>query len=196
LKRGHELGAKRPDWLYPSAQWVRDAECLVALDRKLPALLRGEERPADLAEQLGLARLCALKKRHAAAARFYAEAFAAQPKLAADLQTQDRYNAACAAALAAAGQGADAKALPDKVTAMLRRQALRWLRDDLAAYGKLAGRTMSLPLVRQRLVHWQKDADLAAVREQEALDRLPDDERQACRRLWADVADLLKKVEE
>jgi hypothetical protein len=55
---------------------------------------------------------------------------------------------------------------------------------------------MSWPLVRQRLAHCQKDADLASVREQEALARLPEDERLAWQRLWEDVAELMKKGEE
>jgi tetratricopeptide (TPR) repeat protein len=29
-KRGHELGSKRPDWRYPSAEWVHEAEQLAA----------------------------------------------------------------------------------------------------------------------------------------------------------------------
>src|SRR5439155_923407 len=39
LKRGHELGSKNPRWPYPSAQWVRMAEQLVAIEGKLPKLL-------------------------------------------------------------------------------------------------------------------------------------------------------------
>jgi eukaryotic-like serine/threonine-protein kinase len=31
LRSGHELGSKRPDWRYPSAQWVRDTAQAVAL---------------------------------------------------------------------------------------------------------------------------------------------------------------------
>ena len=44
--------------------------------------------------------------------------------------------------------------------------------------------------------HWQKDPDLAGIRDQEALAKLPPEERAAYERLWADVAALLKKVEE
>jgi hypothetical protein len=46
--------------------------------------------------------------------------------------------------------------------------------------------------VRQRLAQWQKDADLASVRDKEALDRLPEDERAAWQRLWDDVESLWK----
>ena len=79
----------------------------------------------------------------------------------------------------------------------LRRQALRWLRADLAAYTQLAGRDdPKLKLViPQRLGHWQQDADLAPVRDAEALNKLPEYERDAWRRLWADVDALGKKME-
>jgi tetratricopeptide (TPR) repeat protein len=42
LRRGHELGSKQPGWRYPSAQWVRDAEQLLVMDKKLPAILRAK----------------------------------------------------------------------------------------------------------------------------------------------------------
>ena len=87
---------------------------------KRAAILRGEARPADATEQLGLGELCTLKKRYAAAARFYADAFTAEPKLADDLQRWNRYGAACAAALAAAGKGEDAAKLADQERVKLR----------------------------------------------------------------------------
>jgi hypothetical protein len=49
------------------------------------------------------------QKHYAASARLYADAFTADAKLAADLNQQHRYNAACSAALTAAGQGEDAR---------------------------------------------------------------------------------------
>jgi tetratricopeptide (TPR) repeat protein len=198
-RRGHALGSKRPGWRdeYKSEEWVGQCERLVELDRKLPAVLAGQAEPAGAAEQLALAQLCQEYKRlYAAAARFYAGAFAADPRLAADLCEQPRYGAACSAALAAAGQGEDARHLPDKVQRALRRQALRWLRDDLALYAKLAGRDdpKMKGAVRRRLAHWRQDANLASVRDPQALDQLPEDERQQWRRLWDDVAALLAKA--
>jgi hypothetical protein len=44
------------------------------------------------------------------------------------------------------------------------------------------------------LRHWQRDADLAGLRDDKALAALPGDERDACRKLWADVAALLQKA--
>jgi hypothetical protein len=46
------------------------------------------------------------------------------------------------------------------------------------------------------LRHWQKDSDLAGIRDAAVLDKLLVEERAACERLWADVAALLKKAEE
>ena len=81
---------------------------------------------------------------------------------------------------------------------MLLRWALGWLRDDLAAYGKIA--QQSNPAVKraiqQRLAHWQRDPDLAGLREKAALDKLPAAERDAWQRLWADVDALLQRAQE
>jgi len=41
--------------------------------------------------------------------------------------------------------------------------------------------------------HWQTDADLAGVRDKEALAKLPAEERQRWQQLWADVAALLRR---
>src|SRR3954454_132851 len=59
-------------------------ERMIALDARLPALLRGRERPAA-AEQVELARLCREYGGAQAAAGLYAAAFAAHPSLADDL---------------------------------------------------------------------------------------------------------------
>jgi Flp pilus assembly protein TadD len=179
---------------------LQRCEQFLALDRKLPAILKGTEAPADDAERLALADLCQqpFQKRYAASARLFAEAFAHDAKLADDLQRQHRYDAACAAAQAGCGQGEDARALPDEVALGLRRQALDWLKADLAAYAKLAGRDdpAAKQTVRQRLVYWRQDADLAGVRDPQAVEKLPADERAAWGRLWEDVDALRKKVEE
>ena len=102
---GTSWARRQPGWRYPSAQWVAEAERLAALAARLPALLKGEDRPKDVAERLALAQMCYDTKRHAAAARFWAEALAADPKLGDDRQAGHRYNAACAAALAGCRPG-------------------------------------------------------------------------------------------
>ncbi len=193
LRKGHELGSKQPGWRYPSAQWLRDAEREATLAAKLPAILTGEAKPTNPGEAVALASMCQqpYQKRHAASARLYADAFAAEPRLA----PQHRYNAACSAALAAAGQGKDARALPDRVMAMFRRWALGWLRDDLAAYTRLAEKNDPKvnQSIQQTLAHWRRDPDLASVRDPQALDHLSEDERAAWQALWRDVDELAKR---
>jgi tetratricopeptide (TPR) repeat protein len=195
LRRGHELGSKNPSWRLPSAQWVRRCERLVELDEKLPAMREGTTTPASPAEQTELAWLCAFKRLDRAAARFYEEAFAAEPKLADDLGAGHRYDAACAAALAGGGRARDGDKLDEKEKARLRGQALDWLRADLAAWAReLAKNTPATrAAVQEKMRHWQADTDLAGVRGPEALARLPEAERQAWQTLWNDVAVLLNR---
>jgi Flp pilus assembly protein TadD len=178
------------------SQQLKQCEQWLALDKKLPAILKGDAQPANAAERLGLAHVCKLKQLYAASARFHADAFAADPRLAKDLRTQHRYNAACYAALAAAGQGVDAGKLPDKLQARLRQQALGWLQEDLAAWKQIAGKGLvqARAAVQKTLRHWQKDPDLASVRDQAALAKLPEAERQAWQKLWADVAAVLAQA--
>ena len=61
----------------------------------------------------------------------------ANPSSATIAGTQHRYNAACAAALAAAGQGKAEPPPDDAAKARLRQQALDWLKAELATWTKL-----------------------------------------------------------
>jgi hypothetical protein len=45
------------------------------------------------------------------------------------------------------------------------------------------------------LAPWRDDPDLAGLRDAGALKRLPPAERQECRALWQEVADLLRRAE-
>jgi tetratricopeptide (TPR) repeat protein len=176
---------------------VQTCERLAKLERRLPGLLKGEDKPASARESLDLGLMCHVKGLTAAATRFWAAAFAEGPELADDLKAAHRYRATCSAALAAAGKGEDAAKLDDKERARLRKQALDWLRADLAFRGKQMqnGGPGEAAGTARALAHWQKDADLAGLRDKAALAKLPAEERAACERLWADVAALLKKAE-
>jgi hypothetical protein len=46
------------------------------------------------------------------------------------------------------------------------------------------------------LRHWQQDPDLAGVRDAAELEKLPEAERAEWKKLWEDVAALLKKCGE
>jgi serine/threonine protein kinase/tetratricopeptide (TPR) repeat protein len=179
-----------------ASRQLNRCEHLLALESRLPAILAGGEPPADAGELRDLAWVCQYSQRnYAAAARFYAPAFAAQPKLADDLQAQERYSAACAAALAAAGQGTDAAKLDAAERTRLRGQARAWLSADLAAWAKLVkDNPRERPRAREVLRHWQTDDDLATLRDAGALAGLPPEEQASCRKLWKEVEALLQQA--
>jgi tetratricopeptide (TPR) repeat protein len=169
---------------------------LPALDAKLAAVLEGKEQPGA-AGQRDLARLCQVRhQRYATAARLYTGAFSADPKLADDLGTLDRYAAARAAALAAFARGTDRGTLDTREKARLRRQALGWLRADLSAWAHLLGDdSREAGRVQWTLWHWKGDGDLAGIREAELLSELPAGEREAWQEFWSRVDELLQRAD-
>jgi hypothetical protein len=132
----------------------------------------------------------------AASARLYAKVFGIDTKLPEDVRYLHRYNAACAAALAGCGPGTDADKLDDKERARLRRQALDWLMADLALWAKRAesAKPGERTAARHKMKHWQSDPDLASLRDKEALEKLPEVERDEWRRFWDEVAAVLAKA--
>jgi len=194
LRNGHGIGAKRPDWKYPSAKWLADAERALALSERIPAILKGDDRPATTGDRLAIAMMLYDSKRFASSSRFFADAFKADPRVVEDRIVQNRYNAACAAALANAGQGRDeAKPTPEE-RETLRGLALTWLRAELDAWRKFqkAGGEPEKRRLAFTLKHWKEDTDLASIRDPEALANLPEAERGSWHALWADVDTLLR----
>jgi len=140
-------------------------------------------------EQLALA----LAEQHdlVGAADAFMKAAAAEPNRPNVLNGWHRYNAACAAVLAAAG---DARlANNDKIR--LRRQAQDRLQAELAAHAHLLEEDrLAAPKVVQRMRHWLADPDLASVRDKQKLARFPDDECLPWIKLWAEIADLRQRA--
>jgi tetratricopeptide (TPR) repeat protein len=189
LRIGHRLGSKRPDWPYPTAKWLAEVERIAARATRLPALLRGDDRPKDNAERLGFAQLCYERGFYMAAVRLFDEGLAADPAAGDDRQTQPRYNAACSAALAAAGRAKDGSSLDDAAKARLRAQALDSLKGELMTWAKLVkAQPEARPLEVKWMRHWLGDADLAGVREPDALAKLSPGEQAAWTALWDEVA--------
>jgi hypothetical protein len=106
-----------------------------------------------------------------------------------------RSNAAWSAALAGCGLGKDADKLDEQERIWLRKQAVEWLRADLAFWAKQADSgNKARETVQQQLKHWQTDAALTSVRDKDAFEKLPAEEAKDWRQLWDDVAELLKKA--
>jgi serine/threonine-protein kinase len=195
FRRGHALGQKTPGWSYPSEKMVKEAERLVELDRRLLDVLAGRIKPAGAREQIDFAAVCIARHRYLDAVRLSADAFTSDMKLANDLAKGYRYNAACSAVLAAAGK--DVLVQPDKgEQARLRGLALGWLRDEVAALGKLAegAAPAKRAFVQSRLRDAQNDDDLASVRNADAIARLPESERGDWNKLWQEVESLRRRA--
>jgi serine/threonine-protein kinase len=173
----------------------REAEGMILPN--LPAFLDGKYQPKDNDERLASLGACQFTNRSRAVARLYADAFAASLQLADDLGAGHRYNAARAAARAGCGHGEDAPGLAEADGKQWRDQARQWLRAELAARVRCldADPTAARLGVREALTRWQKEPDLAGLREPGELNKLPADERKDCLALWDEVAKALKRTE-
>jgi hypothetical protein len=99
--------------------------------------------------------------------------------------------------LAGCGQDEEAAKLKEDEKSKLRHQARDWLTADLDLCAKQlkAGKFEGAMQVAQRLPRWQKDADLAGVREIKELAKFPAEEKQAWEKLWTDVQQLHKDAQ-
>jgi serine/threonine protein kinase/tetratricopeptide (TPR) repeat protein len=215
--RALELHPKAQTLRASARKWLQVYQQALQKEQRALKLVEGKAPPGSSAELLQLAQFCRRFHRPYTAARLYTAAFTAQPGLTEDLAKEHRYHAACAAVLAAAGQGLDAKPLPDKDRTELRRQALDWLRADLeqltktvadqlapsatqkqppvSPLEKLAGQShkpaaAGLLLVCDRLQRWQQDPELASVCEDTGLAKLPPQEQKDWRPFWDEVRAL------
>jgi serine/threonine-protein kinase len=189
---GMAYAISRDHWIWHALR--REAEALIFPNTA--AFLEGKYEPRDATERLALLGVCRFKNRTRASARLYADAFAADPRLADDPRSDQRYYAARAAAQAGCGRGTDAAAVEETERAHWLKQAREWLRTDLAAWARLLD---SNPAARgdvwKALTLWRVDPDLACVRDPGALDKLAADERQEYLALWAEVAAVLARTE-
>jgi len=168
---------------------------LIALEDRLMAIVQGKDKPAS-SETLDAAELCFVKRHYAAAARFYAEAFAAAPELADDLRVGNRFNAACASALAGCGHGDDGGRLKETELKASREQARELLQLDLTAWTKKldSGTPADRIQAGRMLPSWRENPYLAGLRNPRSLDKLPPDERQELRTLWRQVDALIERT--
>src|SRR5262249_44361460 len=83
------------------------------------------------------------------------------------------------------GKGKNHPPLDDAAKAKLRRQALGWLKAELAAWSKVQPPRM---FIARNLWQWQQERDLAGIRDQSALAKLSPEEHKAFTQFWAGVA--------
>jgi tetratricopeptide (TPR) repeat protein len=207
------------DLLHHAAELILTrSKKMLALSARLSQVLDGSAK-AEGPELIELAKMCRGNlQRYSAAAHLYRQAFQADPG-GADWARRYRFDAARAAALASAGAGQEAAMLTAKDKAELRRQALDWLRDELKSLTQTvadyqaatqdgtqppdsplqkltvaAQKPGPADLVRvcDRLQHWQTVSELASLRDEKELTKLPPDEQQLWRQLGSDVQKLVQ----
>ena len=127
----------------------------------------------DNAERQTFADIADERKMYAGSARLWAAVLEKEPKLGDDRQAARRVNAACAAAMAAAGKGGDEPAPDEAAKTKFRRQALDWLRADLVGWGQFlkAGERGAPSAILRNVGGWKQYPELAGVREPDALSK-------------------------
>jgi serine/threonine-protein kinase len=197
-RQGHELGSSQPDWRYPSAQWIAQAERAAASAERLRTVLKGDVLPKDNNERLQLARMCEARKWLAAAARLTAEALETDPKLGENLQGRTRHQATGRAVLAGVGQGEDDPRPDEAARKRWRTQARDFFQADLRFYAKKleSGNASDRRAIVNQLQHWKVCPDLDPVRDPEARKKLPEAERKEWQALWGEVEALLKRAQD
>ncbi len=155
---------------------------------RLPDILAGKAEPKTPFEWLEFAQLCVTpQKRYADAVRLFEKGFTANPALVGNnFGGPYRYNAACAAARAARGEGIDAPTDP-AVRAGLRAKALDWLKADLKRYQQRVTPPGGVPRNLTQLMNWLTDPDLSWLRPGLGRIGMPAAERDEWDKLWAEV---------
>jgi tetratricopeptide (TPR) repeat protein/tRNA A-37 threonylcarbamoyl transferase component Bud32 len=162
---------------------------------RVEALIRGEAS-ATAAEWLGNFVAMTTDGRFADAVRLAEKWMALDPVGADKVWECGRYNAACAAARAGAGEGRFTQPIDDAAKAEFRARARKWLTADVAEWNRLfeaAGNVPSTDMIKN--LSWAKeDGDLSPIRDEEFTSKWPEDERKACAALWTELDAVLAKA--
>ena len=190
-----ELGNRSCRAGRPLGGGCEEAERKAALAERLPALLKGDDRPQDNAERLAFAQICydqrTPRRRRPLLGRGAGRRPEARrrPSGPAPLQRRLRRRAGRRRA------GKDDPPPDDAAKAKLRGQALDWLKAERDAWAKLldGGDPKERTRVAHQLQDWKVAPELASVRDPAALAKLPDAERELGG-LWTDVDALHKRA--
>jgi tetratricopeptide (TPR) repeat protein len=163
---------------------VADAGALAALEPRLADLLSGASKPTTPKERAYLGILLAAKHHDqvARAARELDRALEEEPALKADDLVFLGW--AASAALQAGLAAGEAAGLSDEDRAAWRKKALAREREILEVLLRRADPQRRAGVLR----NLRLDSELAPVREDAPLSRLPEDEQRAWRAFWKDVA--------
>jgi hypothetical protein len=163
LRDGDQLGSQVPGWPYPSAEWVKRGEVMATLLKKLPAIVKGEKKPAAW-RRPGVA-----------------------PSFSGRL---------CGGSQAGCDTGEESAKLSDAERARWRGQTLTWLKADLAAWTRRLEKASAKERgeIASLLQRWQYDPALTGVRDEAALEKMPNEVRETWRQLWQEVDGLRRQA--
>jgi tetratricopeptide (TPR) repeat protein len=200
MGRARELFAQRCDassrnWASVVEKELSSLAARMARRQAIARLLRGEPQATTAGDPTAedwtdVAQSAYAVHQYTAAARTFSLGFSALPEMLRSYPI--RYNAACAAALAGCGKGSDAEELEEGERSAFRAQARAWLaaelerwREDFSAGGE------SARSAKEHVALAESDPDFDSVRDEAALQGLPDAEAQSWRVLWRDIAELI-----
>jgi serine/threonine-protein kinase len=175
------------------AATVREVERRIDLRDRFAEILAGTSQPRGPTEGVIFAQMAHDRGHYGTAYRLWQAALSESPDLGEDRKFPYRYDAACSAILAATGGGHDRQRSDESARRELRRQALEWLRREVAAWKALvkSGEDEGRSRAVRALEFWLKDEDLASVRDEDALRVMDEAERTNWYELWAEVRDQI-----
>jgi serine/threonine-protein kinase len=167
----------------------REAEAMMLPN--LDSFLHGQYQPRNNDERLAFTGICQFENRSGQLARLWCDAFAADPNLA----RSHRYDAACAAALAGCGRGIDSASFNDADRTHFRDQARQCLASDLdSCEQQFQHGGTDRQNAEHTLSNWLKSEDMAGVRDANALEKLPAEERKQWTDQWQRASDLARRA--
>ncbi|MGL4550102.1 MAG: tetratricopeptide repeat protein, partial [Gemmataceae bacterium] len=186
FRRGDELGRARGDgWRYDSAGWLAGAKRFVAVEGRLAGIADGTVVPADREEYLTALRACLMRGLHATRVRVLGRLTAAHP--GADVPRSERVGVVESHVLAGLARSRDAVALSAKERAAARELALRRLTAEVAAL--TGGDEGKRKEAAARVGYLLRSQELAGVRDEAEVARLPGPERSGWRAAWQAARD-------
>ncbi len=166
-------------------QTTREMQALFIL---LPDVLQENGERVSLQQHINLARVCHEIRRYTDTVRLYTQILGRNPTAI------PRFAIAHAAVRAANGEGVNPPTPTERPA--LRRQALEWLRSDLATFEKaIANQPFFIKQeVKKMLEKWLSSPDLASVRDADELAKLTKGEQQEWNAFWTDVRRVIGSI--
>ena len=119
-----------------SAEWLAEIEPMAALAGRLPAILKGEDRPRDVAERLDLAQICLQQENVCRLRPVLVRGHGSRPEAGDDRQAQHATTRPAPPPWPRRGKTRATSPPDDAARVRLRLRARDWLRAELAAWSK------------------------------------------------------------